>query len=374
MSVASAQIITTVNGWKLVGAKEGINPYDSFSSPEIEYIWSYDEHDGSWNLFSNQLATPPIGINQLNYIDDGVGFWVKSKAAITIDTANGMTQGALDKTQLIGETFYYLDKNIRSKIYEQNLSIAMDLNASMDMNDSYYSDYELHSIYFGKDYITIDKNDTFGYLSVDDNTLKVYSEELKNSTLDINGFINTSDINITLNLNPEDAKDKNITDRLNGNFVLSNERINFHTQALKISESNNTKHLALDTYYYDPMYYYDVASADLNGTWSSIPVVEVNATYSVGNSIHLIANRSAKKLYLFTDQNTSSIFGVEVPDPQGVRIQLFPNSEFASMNTIYYSESAKVLAIAFNSYSSMYYYTNTSNEYIVLVTNHPIKV
>jgi hypothetical protein len=374
LAVANAQVITTEGSWKLVGAKEGINPHDSFLSSKIQAVWTYDESTGSWNLFSNTIPVPPAGINTLNYIDSEVGFWIKTSEPITIDTLNGSTHTALDKTYLIGETFYYLDKNISTKIYEENLSMMIETNASYESNNSYYPDYQVHSIYFGSDYLTIDEdNNTFGYLSLDDNTFKVYNEKLKNSTLDINGFTDSNDVNITLNLNPQNPyTDSNVTDNLNGTFLLSKEHINFNVQPLHTYDINNTTQLALDTYSNIDwaMMYNEVRNIDLNGTWSNIPVVEINSTHSIGDSITLIAKSSDKKLYIY-DHNSTYEYNTTLPTPQGSRIQLFPYNVNSKISNIMYSKNSKVLAVKIVDKNAMYYYNSKPTEYIVLDIQDP---
>lgn len=377
VSIASAQVITTVNGWKLVGAKEGINPVDSFSDSGVQSVWTYNETNKNWNLFSkNHDVSTIVGIDELTYIDDGVGFWILANDQLTIDTGTGESNNIIDKNYLIGETFYYIDKTPFTKIYEANMTIAMELNSSIENNNTYYPHYELHSLYFGDDYLKFDTNQTFQYLSFDDNTLKIYSETLKDSRLHINGFSNGTDLDVTLDFNVENPQDNNITQNLNGTFNFSSEHISHFVQPLNTHDINGTSYIVPNIQASSMMYmsgmYSDIVSSELNGTWPTIPTVEVNATYSAGGNIHLVAQKSSNIINLF-DHNSSTIGNVTLPKPQGVSIQLFAYNKLAKIERIYFSESEKVLAVSLSYNDPMYYYMMSSSEYMFLDISDPFK-
>ena len=98
MAVAAALSIGTLNayqinlkkGWNLKGALTDINVKD-FNNSNIISIWTYDGQT-PWRVYlpnnPNIMNNLPQGIQPLNIIHKGEGYWVLSKNNLTIDAGN----------------------------------------------------------------------------------------------------------------------------------------------------------------------------------------------------------------------------------------------------------------------------------------------
>ena len=321
------QTITTIGGWQLVGAKEDIVPSESFNNSDITAVWAYDEENNRWKLYYKSGASIPIqGVDPLDYIEEGEGFWIYTVKPLSIDTGLNSVLPFVKKEKIIGRTFFYLDKNLSTKEYEENLTSAMENNASVEFNVSYMPEYEVHKIYFEPDYITIDNNQTFSAIWEKDR-IRLYGPQIKDSFIKINRG-NNNELNITISINALNPfEEQNITslfNRYDGTFIVAQNRPTHIVQQYHTDENGNI--------------IFNECSNGWSPECSDIRSVELNSTN--GSKIATIrARRHENYIDIINDTNTSA-----------VKVTFFPFYKDNKITRIYYSRSEQKMVVFFDTY------------------------
>ena len=84
----NAYQIDIKSGWQLKGALEDINVTDVFNEAEIISVWTYNDENGKWRAYvpNMNVNLDSYGIEPLNIIHKGEGFWVNANNNLFIET------------------------------------------------------------------------------------------------------------------------------------------------------------------------------------------------------------------------------------------------------------------------------------------------
>ena len=84
----NAYQIDIKSGWQLKGALEDINVTDVFNEAEIISVWTYDDENGKWRAYlpNVNVNLDSYGIEPLNIIHKGEGFWVNASNNLFVET------------------------------------------------------------------------------------------------------------------------------------------------------------------------------------------------------------------------------------------------------------------------------------------------
>ena len=165
IAVAAALSIGTLNayqinlkkGWNLKGALTDIDVKD-FNNPNITSIWAYDGQT-PWRVYlpnnPNIMNNLPQGIQPLNIIPKGEGYWILAKNDTTIDAGNESTSqqsqsqtqncqvidpttGNISSANSVFDRYLVTPSNIElSDIAGKNIILYVDgnkINTTMDSN------------------------------------------------------------------------------------------------------------------------------------------------------------------------------------------------------------------------------------------------
>ena len=134
----NAYQIDIKSGWQLKGALEDINVTDVFNKQEIVSVWTYNDETNTWRAYvpNMNVNLDSHGIEPLNIIHQGEGFWVNASNNLVIETN-------------ISENIQNIDENVSND--EGNITTIIDTqneeNTTNEYNASEYVKYYYNNFY-----------------------------------------------------------------------------------------------------------------------------------------------------------------------------------------------------------------------------------
>ena len=143
----NAYQIDIKSGWQLKGALEDINVTGVFNKQEIVSVWTYNDETNTWRAYvpNMNVNLDSHGIEPLNIIHQGEGFWVNASNNLVIETN-------------ISENIQNIDENVSND--EENITTIIDTqneeNTTNEYNASEYVKYysSIYNLYDLNQYLT----------------------------------------------------------------------------------------------------------------------------------------------------------------------------------------------------------------------------
>jgi len=149
---AGAYTLNLNTGWQLKGALSDIN-VSELNNSNIISVWTYDSNIQKWRAYipNSSIDLSKYGIENLQKIEEGEGFWINAKSNVSINIASeinnsnydneyqGQSQSSLSD---ILSNLGFTPLPITSNDFDNKLVLTQDDSAIFFSNDGNYTEYE----------------------------------------------------------------------------------------------------------------------------------------------------------------------------------------------------------------------------------------